>query len=156
MVVDPDRSADDAAAAQAQNPPAPMSEELTAGTSPTDGASSPEPLEVPVAADAASEPVPPTQPEPVTDLGNDVAEDEDEGPVQPVAPLEYIDESVDEEDLTFDWYILKVAVNREDSIKDALLRRVGVLALVWHPALFQGALYAAICAALVLSMGVSV
>ncbi|BBR55782.1 MULTISPECIES: DUF1656 domain-containing protein [Pseudomonas] len=39
---------------------------------------------------------------------------------------------------------------------DALLRRVGVLALVWHPALFQGALYAAICAALVLSMGVSV
>ncbi|BCJ08913.1 MULTISPECIES: DUF1656 domain-containing protein [Pseudomonas] len=38
---------------------------------------------------------------------------------------------------------------------DALLRRVGVLAFVWHPALFQGALYTAICAALLLWMGVS-
>lgn len=38
---------------------------------------------------------------------------------------------------------------------DALLRRVGVLALVWHPALFQGAVYTAICAALLLWMGVS-
>ncbi|ENB9661992.1 DUF1656 domain-containing protein [Pseudomonas putida] len=40
-------------------------------------------------------------------------------------------------------------------IADAVLRRAGVLALVWHPALFQGALYATICAVLVLSMGVS-
>lgn len=39
---------------------------------------------------------------------------------------------------------------------DAVLRRLGVLARVWHPALFQGALYAAICAALVLTMGASV
>lgn len=38
-------------------------------------------------------------------------------------------------------------------VLDALLRRAGVLAYAWHPALFQGALYAAICAALVLSMG---
>jgi transcriptional antiterminator NusG len=41
-----------------------------------------------------------------------------------VEPLEFIDESIPDSDLTFDWYILKVAVNREDSIKDALLRRV--------------------------------
>ncbi|AHD15072.1 MULTISPECIES: DUF1656 domain-containing protein [Pseudomonas] len=40
-------------------------------------------------------------------------------------------------------------------VLDALLRRSGVLARVWHPALLQGALYAAICAALVLSMGAS-
>jgi transcription termination/antitermination protein NusG len=40
------------------------------------------------------------------------------------APLELIDESVADEDLKFDWYILKVQVNREDSIKDALMRRV--------------------------------
>ena len=40
------------------------------------------------------------------------------------APLELIDESVADADLKFDWYILKVQVNREDSIKDALLRRV--------------------------------
>ncbi|PJI50665.1 MAG: DUF1656 domain-containing protein [Pseudomonas sp.] len=38
-------------------------------------------------------------------------------------------------------------------VLDALLRRTGVLAAAWHPALFQGALYAAICAALVLFMG---
>jgi transcriptional antiterminator NusG len=40
------------------------------------------------------------------------------------APLELIDETVADEDLKFDWYILKVQVNREDSIKDALMRRV--------------------------------
>lgn len=38
---------------------------------------------------------------------------------------------------------------------DALLRRVGVLTFVWHPALFQGAVYTAICAGLLLWMGVS-
>jgi transcriptional antiterminator NusG len=40
------------------------------------------------------------------------------------APLELIDENVADEDLKFEWYILKVQVNREDSIKDALWRRV--------------------------------
>src|SRR5213592_3408023 len=39
-------------------------------------------------------------------------------------PLELIDETIADEDLKFDWYILKVQVNREDSIKDALWRRV--------------------------------
>jgi len=46
-------------------------------------------------------------------------------PDMPFAPpLELIDETVADEDLKFDWYILKVQVNREDSIKDALWRRV--------------------------------
>jgi len=54
----------------------------------------------------------------------DAGSDEDEGFVGPAEPLEFIDESVPDEDLKFDWYILKVAVNREDSIKEALLRRV--------------------------------
>jgi transcriptional antiterminator NusG len=44
-------------------------------------------------------------------------------------PLEFIDESVADADLKFDWFILKVQVNREDSIKDALLRRVKMNAL---------------------------
>ncbi|MFV0276424.1 MAG: DUF1656 domain-containing protein [Parahaliea sp.] len=35
---------------------------------------------------------------------------------------------------------------------DALLARLGVLARVWHPALFQATLYAAICAGIVLLM----
>lgn len=48
---------------------------------------------------------------------------EDEG-YAPVEPLEFIDESLADQDLKFEWYILKVQVNREDSIKDALLRRV--------------------------------
>lgn len=51
----------------------------------------------------------------------DEAEEEE---VPPAEPLEFIDESVADEDLKFDWFILKVQVNREDSIKDALLRRV--------------------------------
>jgi transcription termination/antitermination protein NusG len=50
--------------------------------------------------------------------------DEDEPDLPFAAPLELIDESVADEDLKFDWFILKVQVNREDSIKDALWRRV--------------------------------
>lgn len=36
---------------------------------------------------------------------------------------------------------------------DWLLRRLGVLRLVWHEALFEGALYACVCAVLILLMG---
>jgi transcriptional antiterminator NusG len=54
----------------------------------------------------------------------EIEEPEVEEPFVPAEPLEFIDESKEEEDLKFDWYILKVQVNREDSIKDALLRRV--------------------------------
>jgi transcriptional antiterminator NusG len=57
--------------------------------------------------------------------GTTDVDDDDTGEfVGHAEPLEFIDESVPDEDLKFDWYILKVAVNREDSIKDALLRRV--------------------------------
>lgn len=50
---------------------------------------------------------------------------EDEGPVE---PLEYVEEPAEAE-AERDWYILKVQVNREDSIKDALLRRVKIAGL---------------------------
>jgi len=50
--------------------------------------------------------------------------EEDEPDLPFAAPLELIDETVADEDLKFDWFILKVQVNREDSIKDALLRNV--------------------------------
>ena len=33
------------------------------------------------------------------------------------------------------------------------LRRLGVLRFVWHEALFEGALYACVCATLILVMG---
>ncbi|MFM9380615.1 DUF1656 domain-containing protein [Pseudomonas sp. UV AK001] len=36
---------------------------------------------------------------------------------------------------------------------DWVLRRLGVLCLVWHEALFEGALYACVCATLILLMG---
>jgi transcriptional antiterminator NusG len=52
------------------------------------------------------------------------AEEIDEESTGPIQPLEFIDESIADADLKFDWFILKVQVNREDSIKDALLRRV--------------------------------
>jgi transcriptional antiterminator NusG len=58
------------------------------------------------------------------DAGEETEEVEEEEPSGPVEPLEFIDETVADEDLKFDWFILKVQVNREDSIKDALLRRV--------------------------------
>lgn len=48
-------------------------------------------------------------------------ETEEEVPFAP--PLELIDETAEEE-LKFDWYILKVQVNREDAIKEALERRI--------------------------------
>lgn len=38
-------------------------------------------------------------------------------------PLEFVDESLAGDD-QFEWYILKVQVNREDSIRDALLRKI--------------------------------
>ena len=64
----------------------------------------------------------------VNESAEPVAEVEEVDEVEPdlpfAAPLELIDESVSDEDLKFDWYILKVQVNREDSIKDALMRRV--------------------------------
>ncbi|VVO73391.1 Protein AaeX [Pseudomonas fluorescens] len=36
---------------------------------------------------------------------------------------------------------------------DWILRRLGVLRFVWHEALFEGALYACVCATLILLMG---
>ena len=62
------------------------------------------------------------------DAGDQAAEEEEdvevEEPVGSSEPLEFIDESIADADLKFDWFILKVQVNREDTIKDALLRRV--------------------------------
>ncbi len=50
---------------------------------------------------------------------------EDDGPVE---PLELIEDAA-EDDAPRDWYILKVQVNREDSIREALLRRVRIAGL---------------------------
>jgi transcriptional antiterminator NusG len=55
--------------------------------------------------------------------GEDEVE-EDEPESSSSEPLEFIDETIADEDLKFEWFILKVQVNREDSIKDTLLRRI--------------------------------
>ena len=57
----------------------------------------------------------------IEDEGDEPAEDDD----QDVEPLEFIQEQdASDEEIKTDWYILKVQVNREESIRDALLRRV--------------------------------
>lgn len=74
---------------------------------------------------ADSQGMPPADSPPITEATAEPEEveiEEEDVPFRP--PLELIDESVSDEDLKFDWFILKVQVNREDSIKDALLRRV--------------------------------
>lgn len=52
------------------------------------------------------------------------AELPEEPPVEPPAAEEYVPEELPPPKL--DWYILKVQSNREDSIRDALLRRVNI------------------------------
>lgn len=55
--------------------------------------------------------------------GDEEEIDEDEGPVE---PLEFIPEPDADAEVPKDWYILKVQVNREDSIREALQRRIRV------------------------------
>lgn len=55
--------------------------------------------------------------------------EEEEEELGDVEPLELIDETVADEDIVKDWYILKVQVNREESIRDALQRRVKIAGL---------------------------
>jgi transcription termination/antitermination protein NusG len=55
---------------------------------------------------------------------DDEFEEEPEADLPFAEPLEFIDESVGNDDLKYEWFILKVQVNREDSIKDTLLRKV--------------------------------
>lgn len=53
-------------------------------------------------------------------------DDDDEDDDMDVEPLEFIQDEVADEDIDTKWYILKVQVNREDSIRDALDRRVKI------------------------------
>jgi len=72
--------------------------------------------------------VPVVQEDPSDDEDLDAVLDEipeDEGPVE---PLEYVEEPAESE-ADRDWYILKVQVNREDSIRETLTRRVKIAGL---------------------------
>jgi len=76
------------------------------------------------AAVAAERHEPSAEPEAQPQIEAEAEPDEEEADVPFAPPLELIDETIADEDLKYDWYILKVQVNREDSIKDALWRRV--------------------------------
>jgi len=87
------------------------------------------------AADAESESEAPADTEEEDELDEEdiEAEDEDEDEVEDeaedVEPIELIDESAPSDQAERNWYILKVQVNREESIRDAMLRRVKLAGL---------------------------
>ncbi len=88
------------------------------------GAPQLEPIEHPV---MANEPAQADQSQAAVEAVDAGGEEEETAANEPESfapPLEFIDETIADEDLKFEWFILKVQVNREDSIKDALLRRV--------------------------------
>lgn len=63
------------------------------------------------------------------ELSESAGEEEEEEIAEDLPPLELVEEVEQSQELTKDWYILKVQVNREESIRDALLRRVKVAGL---------------------------
>lgn len=85
----------------------------------------------PVGSDADVVAAEPTLEEPPVVASDDEAEridedeESDEDLDEDVEPLEYLDEE-EEEEPEKAWYILKVQVNREESIRDALQRRVQI------------------------------
>ncbi|MGI9516382.1 MAG: transcription termination/antitermination protein NusG [Pirellulaceae bacterium] len=84
--------------------------------------------EVPVEADEGSEPQATEFDE--SELLDDDYVDEDLDEDEDAAPLEsLVEEAPEVEEISMDWFILKVQVNRENSICDALMRRVKVAGL---------------------------
>ncbi|MDX1944221.1 MAG: transcription termination/antitermination NusG family protein, partial [Pirellulaceae bacterium] len=105
-----------AAAAPTPEAPAPAAAEAAVASAlPPDDAAPPA-MTPPMADEPAAE-------EPAAEA-EEVEEEIEEEVVGSAEPLEFIDESIADADLKFDWFILKVQVNREDSIKDALWRRI--------------------------------
>ena len=106
-----------------------MIDEAIEGEMPPQGSSS-EPL--PQAAAPHESAAPPvddqTVDSPVDDEASDDADEveEEEIEVAPSGPIELVDELIRAEVIEHKWYILKVASNRENSISDALRRRVKV------------------------------
>lgn len=107
-----------AAAGEPVEPSVPSAGEAVSSADPAERAESVRSLE-----GASAEEVPDEEFE-VSEEELTVPEEEFEGHAE---PLEFIDEQAEvAEDLKFDWYIVKIQVNREDSIRDALVRRVKI------------------------------
>ena len=121
---DPDEVRSDSPAVVTEDPRAASDEPVAE----TPGKSTDEPADSDVSEVSSGEPVG----EPLVESPLDSAEtsgeeeEEDDDEDLDVEPLEFIEETPEEEDISMDWYILKVQVNRENSICDALLRRVKI------------------------------
>ena len=102
----------------------PTSEQANAEQSPTESAPA---EEVQSAADTGADDGVGTSDDATDGEGDDVdatpVEEEYEGHAE---PIELVQELVADEEIEFNWFILKVASNRENSIADALRRRVKV------------------------------
>ena len=126
QVIDQTANSTDPAAQAPEN--LPVAPAAPAPAEPQRVEDAPSAVPAPAAAEVATaEGAPDVPPEEADDAddGIDTAYSDDREDVQ---PLEFIDESQAEEIKT-DWYILKVQVNREESISDALTRRVKVAGL---------------------------
>jgi transcriptional antiterminator NusG len=126
MTVDPDRTPDNTetptTALESQS--APANEPAATSEKPEE---KPHDLTEPKVTEANladSDAEPPEAAAAVDRAEEDAPEAEAEEDTGPVEPLEFIDESLEEDAQDRQWYILKIAVNREDSIRDALIRRL--------------------------------
>jgi transcriptional antiterminator NusG len=88
---------------------------------PTEGSATP-PSDVAPAAEAPTAEVPPAEPAPSPPVAEKPAE-------TPPAPAEETKPAEDAKSDKMDWYILKVQSNREESIREGLLRRVAIAGL---------------------------
>ena len=85
---------------------------------------------VPAAADDTAPPADGTEQvdgtEPADGTEQEASEDQDSAAAEDVQPIELAKPADASEEMRKDWYILKVQVNREESIRDALQRRVKI------------------------------
>jgi transcriptional antiterminator NusG len=116
----PELSGSDAVGPATSSDPVPATEPVAA----TPDNPSPEAIPAPEVIAAAGQTGDAPSAEAVEPDAEEDEEDEPEINYPDREPLEFIDESQADSNLQFDWYILKIQVNREDSIRDALLRRI--------------------------------
>jgi transcriptional antiterminator NusG len=131
---------------QGEASPSPAADAAMAGAQGADlVVTNPAPADAPLSgpSEAAGEAAAPEQsgdaiPADVVEAGSEVPAPEEATPAPPPtqvgkrtagAALAETVETVSEEEVRKDWYILKVQVNREDSIRDALLRRIKIQGL---------------------------
>jgi transcriptional antiterminator NusG len=114
----------------ASRPDEPEQERSARSPSPEPGSASPAPAAGARNVDAGADAGPESDEADELEIAGEDESDEDLDEDEDAAPLEdLVEEEPADEDIRMDWYILKVQVNRENSICDALRRRVKVAGL---------------------------